>query len=418
MAPRRTVTIEPDHDTDEPFREVIRQDNENVAEMFAGIVEEFGGAQDGSIRGHLYRVQRSGKFEWIGEYWPPFDQAEIFREMREKYNGGDYQLRVMVAGRRGIQKTIPFAVAPGPTAPLIPAAKDDSSGLIAMMLQQSSASADRQMQMLMEMSRQSQAQMAAAQASQNQLMGILIPAMLGGREKTSEIIGMVAALRPPESGPKMGELIGTLKDLKELTGSEGSKGDGFDPEGPLVDNIMRMAGPVAGALGRAFQARGEAPVRTPVSYADNPAPIVVPPAALALAAPVPEPPVLPQPSKFPLIELVRDDLLFHFGKGRDPEWTAETIADLIEQAGVTREAIDETVAAFAVSPDWIDDLAGEGVDLRGNREWAQRFLTELGAIFAEADEDGAEPARGTGSAADTDGDGEHGEGGEPSARTA
>lgn len=388
-APRRNPQDEIADETDAPFRDALLRDSENVAEQFASIVEEFGGTSDGSVKGHLYKVQRSGKFEWIGEYWPPFDQAEIFREVRENYNGGDFQMRIMVQGRRGVQKTLTFAVAPAPHRDHAP--KDNSGEMFPLMMQMMQGSSDRQMQMMMQMSQQSQAMFAQMNQSQQAMMAALIPAMMGGREKTSDIVQMVAALKGDDKGGMAG-MFEAMKSAKELFGG-GGDGGGLDAD-DLVGSAVKLAGPIMGALGRvAEQRRGVEPPPQTVT------PLHVQPQHRALAVPAPEAAPLaldlPEhaPSRFPLLDIVRDDVLFNFGKGRSADFTASVVMELLDERGTSEAEFNELIAAFTLSPDWLSDLAAEGIDLRSQPEWANAFLAELVRLYADVDDGDEHPER-------------------------
>lgn len=400
MAPRRTTVVEPQDDQDAPYREAMRADNEATAEKWLEVVEEFGGLSDGSVKGHLYKVERSGKFQWIGEYWPPFDQAEIFREMREKYAGGDFQLRITVQGRRGVQKTVAFSVAPGPTTGQQQQRSEGMGEILPLMLQMMQGSADRQMQMMMTMMQQGQ----ASQQQQTQLMVGMMTAAMGGREKMSDLLLAVNSLKGTDD---KGGTLEFLRAAKELFGgSEG--GAGFDPEGSLIENGMKLAGPIIGALSRAAEQRQ--PVHVGAQVVGQPQVITrpaidAPPHVTPVAVtPVSDTPPVNVP--FPILAEIADDVMLHFRKGREPDTSAELVYELLIDRPNLGAEIDELVTAFSLSPDWLSDLAAHGIDLRSNPQWAQQFLQTIAELHTDAnlDRDGDDPDGGAGRVGDLTGD--------------
>lgn len=405
MAPRtrRTITIEP-VENDDPIDSVMAEDRAQVADQFSDALEQMRGFDSGNVKGILYKTERGGgKFLFVAEYYPPFEATEIFKELKERYNGGDFQLRIFVEGK--IKKNVNFSIAAGPSTPVN--VKDSSNDMMPMMITMMNASADRQMQMMMQMSQQSQAMFAAMNASQTQLMGVLIPAIAGGREKTSDIIGMVTALGGKKEGG-MAETLEMLKGAKTLFGG-GEGGGGLDLD-DIVGSGLKLAGPVMAAVGRAVQQRRE--VRPDAGSYAEPVSVDIAPPPLLIAPVVPAHVLAMNPaqdSANPVLRLIRDDVLYFFSRHHSPELAAEAILDVLNAGGVTEEQVHELVATFAISPDWIGALAAEGIDLRADPEWAGQFLQELvnqhAAERDEPDDTGGESRR----EGDPEPDGEAGE---------
>lgn len=373
----RQMPIEPDMMAD-PVDDVVREDREHTADALSEAIDQLRGFDSGDVKAILYKTERGGgKYLFVSEYYPPFDVVEIFKEMKDRFNGGDFQLRVFVGGK--IKKNVNFSIAAGPSTPV--QVKDNGSDMVPLMLQMMQSSADRQMQMMMQMSQQTQAMFTAMQASSNQMMGVLIPAIAGGREKTSDIVQMVAALKGNDG---MGSTLEMLKTAKDLFAGNGGDGGGLDLDGSIIENGLKLAGPVMAGLARAAEARGQAqPPPQAVHVIPQGPPDTAGPVRLAA-------PVAPS-GRFPILDIVRDDVMLAFAKRRDPERTAGIVADLLDDAGVTDDQIDEFAAAFALSADPLSDLAAEGVDLRSGPEWASAFLAALLAEWrGETGDDGDE----------------------------
>lgn len=409
MPPRkRTIVIDADVQEPDAIDRVREENVETIAEELSSAIQSMSAFDDSKVKAHLYKKERGGnKRSWVCEYYPPFDEVEIFRDMRERYNGGDFELRFMVSGKPGVQALVSFSVMPGPVKP--ERERSDAGEMVPLMLQMMQGSSDRQMQMIMQMNQQSQQMFAQMNASQAQLMQVLIPAMMGGREKTSELMQAFAALRGKDDGPLSG-MAGVFAAMKEAKGLFAPERDDvdFDPDDSLVKNAIKLGGPLVAAVGDALRARQAQPVQlAAVEYAT---------AAPAPSQPSPQLPspafgevmpagVLRKSSRFALVDLVAKDVLFHFERGRTPEFAAEAVYALIEEARAPQGWIDELTAAFAISTDWLADLAGEGIDLRANPEWAQRFLTELVQLHADAQGELSDSQREDGSGTNAEPDG-------------
>jgi hypothetical protein len=394
--PGGQFTVEPN----DPLQDAVNADRENVADALLAVLDQLGSVDQGTIKGILYRIPiPNGKYEWIRDVYPPFDMSEIMVSLKEDIGGGDYALRLMAEGK--VRKTLHFSIMKDRT-PLVSEKKSDSSEIMPLMLQMMQGSADRQMQMMMQMNQQSQAMFAQMNQSQQQMMATLIPAMMGGREKTSEMLQAFAAMQPRDTGGGLKETLELLTVSKGLF-SPGEEKPGLDMD-DLVGSGLKLAGPVIGALGKAFSARGGAAINPAhivpeaQDYTEGPAPLMLPHGDATQFPP------------HPVLDLIRDDVLYTFSRNHDPERAAELVFDTLDAAQVSEDQINELVAAFAVSPDWLTELAGYGIDLRSRPEWASAFLAALVAIHSNAIEpDDSE--RGSGDAADVANNGAAGAGG-------
>jgi hypothetical protein len=88
------------------------------------------------------------------------------------------------------------------------------------------------------------------------------------------------------------------------------------------------------------------------------------------------------------LDLVKPHVAYFFNAHLDPGLAAEAIADIMQRADVAEEDVSGLVAAFSLSPDWLADLAAQGLDLRSDPEWANSFLRELVALWTDSDRDG------------------------------
>jgi hypothetical protein len=407
MATRRTIVEE----QEDPITETVKQDTQNVADELGTILEGFQGIDQGEIKGILWRIPRAGgKFEWIKDVYPPFNMSEIMEELKTTYGGGTYRLGLMVRGK--LRKNLEFSIASDPLAksPLMTDQRKDNDIMMLMMNMQQQSS-DRMMQMMTAMNT---AQMNAAQQSNQsmmQLMSVLIPAMVGGKEKTSELLTAFAAMNGQKEGGGLADTLAMLKTAKDLftPGETPNLGDG---EEGLVSQGIKLAGQLIPAALRALPQGGSAPAPQAIY------PTMPPQAALP-------PPIGPQPmvngpgsetlpeagspgtGRFPVLDHIREDVMFLFKRGHSPVTAAEVVLDTLDKAQVTDEQVFELITAFqAAGAGWIDELASEGIDLRSNPEWAFAFLGQLIQLYTSDDGDDDHSERGSGSPAD---DGNHGE---------
>lgn len=380
-----------------PIDETMFLDAQGIAGDLGEILDALSGFDSGAIKAILYRKPSNGigKYEIIEECPLPIDMSAIVSDLKERFGGGSYQLRIMAQGR--VRKNIDFDIVKEKT-PAVQQKNDSMGEMFPLLITMMNGSADRQMQMMMQMSQQTQAMFAQMNQSQTAMMTALVPAMMGNREKASDIIAMVSALKGDDKGGMAG-IVETIKAVREIL--PGSEGGGFDPEGSLIENGLKLAGPVLGALSRNLEARRDAAPQgfappAPVHVAPRiAAPVAVEPAhVISVAEPVA--PVEPHP----LIAEIADDVLAHFKKRRDPDFAAEMVYDLIAERPNLGAEIDELVAAFTVSTDWLSDLAAQGLDLRAAPEWANAFLQGLIGQHAGIDGDDDAPERGSGGVGD------------------
>jgi hypothetical protein len=382
-----------------PLDQAMLVDEQNLADQLAGIVDQLADFDAQSIVGKVYLKPNNGQgpWQWCEDYYPPFVLENMLADLKDRFGPGFYQLRIYAGGK--IRKNADFSIAkekvsnvPPPTTTL--GGAGNFHDLMMLMMTQQQAAADRQMQMMASMSRQTTDTLAA-----------ILPAIVGGRPagtSAADIAALVTALRPAgEGGGGLAETLKAMAAMKELLGPAGGgddDGEGvrFDPNN-LVESGARLIGPAMKAIGDLVQNRREA--------AAGVAPAGAPPTPgggdqLALGP--------PPTSRFRLIELVRVDVSYFFGRGFDPAKAADLVYDIIEANNVTDAEIDQLAATFALSPTGLEDLAREGIDLRSNPGWAFEFFQELAAIHSGDQDDSA---GGEGGAGDAAGNGPPGEGG-------
>lgn len=104
-----------------------------------------------------------------------------------------------------------------------------------------------------------------------------------------------------------------------------------------------------------------------------------------------------EPSAYPIIDLIRDDVVFCYARNHDPEKAADMVYDTLDAHQVTEADINALMAAVAIAPGgYLEFFASEGIDLRQRPEWAEAFLAALVSIHTEADADDDNSERGTG----------------------
>lgn len=404
MAPRTRTTTE---EIDDPISETIKQDTQNIADELGAILDSIQGIDQGEIKGILFKIPRGGgKFEWINDVYPPFNLSEIMEDLKSKYGGGDYRLSLMVKGK--LRKNIQFSIAADPTRsnPLIADTRKNDD-LFAMMMQMQNQSSDRMVQMMMA---QNAAQQAAAQNNMQMIatmMTAIIPAISGGREKTSELLSSFAALNGQKTESGFMEMLTAMKTAKDLfTPAEPGLNLG-DGEDGIIQQGLKLAGSILPAITSRLPQPGAQASQAQPGPITAALPPPMPPQVIGGPAII-ETPEAPQvgTGRWPLLDLIREDVLFLFKRGRSPEAAAELCLEVIEEAKVPEEEIFSLAAAFQVSPSWIDELASEGIDLRSNPEWANLFLSELMRLYAEDDGDDDDTAGGSGGASDN---ADHGE---------
>ena len=123
-----------------------------------------------------------------------------------RFGGGDFCLRLMADGK--IRKNVNFSIVRGPN-PLIAPPKEDNSMMgmmFNMMMRQSEEAARQRSEDMRDRQAASERQMTAIIG----LATVAVPVLMGGREKTSELMTAIAALRPPEKGNDLKSTIETM----------------------------------------------------------------------------------------------------------------------------------------------------------------------------------------------------------------
>ncbi len=388
----------------DPITEALIKDAQGLAGDLSDVFAAIRGYDASQIYGILYkkpegvRIGYQGKFQWIEDLAAPFDFTEIYTSLKARFGGGDYRMTIMCAGK--IAKQHEFSIygpainlaAPGAPAPANDAMKPGDM-LALMMTQAAEARREAQDQQRFFMEQQS-----ARDARLMQTLGIVIPVvaplLFGGREKLSDMVALINANRPRETNLK--ETVETFAALKTVFAGEGGAAPGldFNPD-DIVGSISRLAGPMLGAVGRAFNGRDGAPAQLAAPEGDGLLHLPGPTGGgFTLNGPPPAGP------RLALLELVKPHVAYFFNAHLDPGLAAEAIADIMARAQVTEDDLNGMVAAFTLSADWLADLAGQGLDLRSDPAWASDFLRELVAAWNDSHGDGGSPDGPGGRAAD------------------
>lgn len=399
---RKPLTPEMFMDPD-PLATAVLTDTIGIAGDLEGFLEQLRAYDQSSIKAILFKKPLGkpgslGKFDWLDEVPAPIDLAEVMAMLKAKYGGGDYRITVQAGGRP--RKQIEFsihgaAVGDDPAKPA--AAATGMDDFMKMMLTQQNEQRREQH----EYTRRETERRDRADERRNELLlgiaGLAVPALIpvlsgANREKLGDIIALINNSKSKESS--LNETLETFVKIKALT--DGDKG-GFDADN-LVGSFAKLAGPLANAAGRAFGSgrRGEAAEEEdPAPTGDGQLHLPSPAEQAAPTLHMPHAPVGSRATGHPVIELIRPHVLYFFSAHLDPGLAAEAIADIMEREGVTEDDVSGLVAAFATSADWKSDLAGQGLDLRAEPQWADDFLAELVGAWTERDRDGGrEPGRG------------------------
>ena len=356
-----------------PFATHERQEEAAIVDELARLQEALKDFTESEIRAGIYLKPHNGvgSWTWCDDATLPIDLPVIMAEMKERFGPGNYEIRISARGK--VRANSQFTIAKEKTPPVAAAPANpplSTSELFAMMITQqenarrdASAAADRQMTMITTM------------------MTAIIPALAGRQAGTSpsELAALVTALRREGGGMK--ETVETLAAFRTLIqGDGGGDGDGKETGldvNDLVGSGARLVGPAMRAIGDLISQRRAGSDGTGPSASGAGGPQGAPD-QLALGH---------APSRFRVIELVKVDILYGFGRGHDAAKVADLVYDVIEANQVTEAEIDELAAAFALSPTGLDDLAREGIDLRSNPTWAAEFFSELHAIHTGAADD-------------------------------
>lgn len=395
MAPRKRTTTTTEEIQDDILDKATETDLQETAGDLADVLADLRGLSGSDVQVLVYKIPKGGPrggWEYVMTITPPIDTSELMDGLRNDWGAGDYALRVRAAGK--IKSTKFISIAASKSAPAITPSKNDNNELLQILLAQNAASKSDMMQMTTLMMQSQQ----ASQQQMMQLMTVLLPAMMGGKEKTSELLTAFATLQNMgDKGGGMKEAIETLVAAKSLFGGGESGGSNLDLDDNMIGNALKIAGPLLGGLAKTVSERGQqqqVTVLPPVQPHVPPQPVpVMLPNGGEVAIP-------DQVSRFPVLDLIKDDVLFLFNRQHDPELSAEVVIETLEKHQVEEAAISDVIAAFAVSPNWIEELASEGIDLRSNPVWANQFLSALVSLYTAPSGDDDDTGGGTGGAKD------------------
>lgn len=380
--------IEPD-----PLSDAVFTDTLGIAGDLGDFLEQLKSFDVSSIKALLYRKPASGvgAFAYLGQVPAPINMDQVMEFLKDEYGGGEYRVTVFAGGKT--RKQIEFPIY-GASKPL---KTPNSGGGGAANGELRTADLLTFMVQMQENARREAAEMRQAQAEQAredrerdrdrqsamwQAVAAIAPValpLLMNREKLSEIVALMNAGKEDKSNLK--DTVETIVLLKKAFGGD-SNGADFNPE-DIVGSLARMAGPVIGAAGRAFRNGGAQPHQEAENTSAEAAPLILPTMAR-------EPQTLPPPASDvpPVLALIRPHVAYFYGAQLDPSLAADAIVDIMVRANVSDGDLNELVAAYTLSTDWKADLAASGLDLRGNPEWADDFLSELVAAWTERDRHG------------------------------
>lgn len=420
-APRRRTAVDEDGEllNLDPLDAATFSDQIETAGELSGMFDALRAYDQNTIKGVLFRKPPNGlgKYEWIEDLGWPFDMSAIMGSLKAHWGGGAYRLQILAGTPQKTRKVVEFNIADDGKSKTgtDPFGMGSPNMMMAFMQMQqensrmAQAAADRQSNMMMTM----------MQNSTQQMIGMMT-AVMGNREKAADFLPLLTAIRGDE--PKRDSIKDTVETFATLKGlfkdGDTSGLGGLDADG-LVDGALKFAGPIAGAIGKAFEARGRrlnGPSSPDGSDAASEALTGLEPAARPLMLARPATPALVTPrehpeeptGRFPILNAVRPDIAYFFGRRHDPELAAEAVVSVLADVPGAEEMVNELVRSFAVSSDWKADLAAEGIDLRADPEWADHFLAALVSEWTDLERDTDHPERGAGDADDAEGDGEAG----------
>ncbi len=412
------VEIEPS----DAMSQVLEEDDAHLADGVSDVLAHIRAIANDDSKINIYKVNtKGGSWEYIKTLTPPFDMDTLLDDLRDEWGGGNYTLRVLAKGK--IVTTKQISIAGPPKVPTVGQVKSEGSEMIPLLLQQINSSKSDNMAM-MTMMMQSQ-QQAAAQQSQMMmgLMTALIPVMAGNKQDPVALIQAFAAMQPQKDNAPMSEMIQNMIAMKELMGDGGGGGSEDSFMGSAAKALLPMLAKGAESM---VNTNPQSPLNTdprnhpPPMSAMRPAPMLAMRPNPTAFAPPPMPPLNPSPiATAPvtpgpasgLMALIGEDVLYFAKRGHDPAMSAGAILDVIENAGISEDEILAMVIQFQSSPDWIADLAGQGIDLTGRREWATQLLSELVKQYADVEDEDDHPVRGGGGATDAGTDEENFAGG-------
>jgi hypothetical protein len=321
-----------------------------------------------------------------------FDLENIISDVQSTCGDGNYKLVIYFRGHAF--KHYEFFVGdprnPRKRVEDIVDNKADIMALLPTILQANQTSSNQMMQMLMLMMQQSRESSDRNMQAQMQMIGLIIPAISGGRTDPTELMSRFAVmfkeLQPPPQAGGMDQLLDNAVKIKALIGGDNSGGKETN-----AWDILKEAAPAIGAAISPLLSQVQ-----PASTGANGAPVLqqrLSQNALSSTpqpAPLPAPAYSPQTFDDPILALIGEDILFFAKREYDTEIAADTLTDRLDNAGVTLAQLQahfgEWIAANPTG-DWLEALAQRGLDLRQYREWTSKVIAgvidRLNAIDVE-----------------------------------
>lgn len=396
----------------DPMAEVLFNDTQGIAGDLQEVLNAVAPFDTNTVKCVIHKKPAGpGPYALIRSYPAPINMDEIAEHLKAEFGGGDYRGTVFAGGKT--RKVFDFSIIGEPKMPGAGGAKtvDPMGGdfmkfWMAMQAEQREREEayrreqrDREDQYRRDREAREDRQAELMRTIIAAAVPALIPILAGAnREKLSDLLGIINANKGSD---------GSLKEtLEVLTIAKGLFGDGEKPAGwnpdDIVGSLGRLAGPVAEAAGRAFRGRGAPPaeVEAPEEYLSLPEPDA--PAGGQPPAPLAAPAAVEPASR--VVALVRPHVLYYYSSDLPPDLAAEAIIVILQREGITDGEVTELATAFALSADWKADLAAQGIDLRGNPDWADDFLSELVGQWSETAGNVDDSARDGGGRGDLAGD--------------
>lgn len=382
-----------------PLEAVIREDEGQVANTVADILTSLAGLATDDAKLYVYRSSKllgqRGKWAFLTVIHAPIDGDALLTEIQTRYGGGTFSIQVRAKGRLVTTKEITIEgepKTPKETEETTTPANTDN-GMLEMLMtlnQQSKSDMQQMMTMMIAMMQNSSTQMM-------QMLTAILPVIAGGRDTPASIMGAMAPFLKQNSTD---DTIKMFAAIKELVGS----GEGGGDSGNLWERLASTGLPLVGKILETMPQGGQPgmpmlpapmPMPGPMGPMVMPAPTIDPtlaghvrPASTPAGWAAPDNLNIssaPNPGEDAIATIIRQvmpDVLFFAQRGHDPGLAAEAITALIDRLGITPAHVQELVSRFALSADWITDLAGMGYDLSQYRDWANQFLTTLVTEYA------------------------------------
>ncbi len=356
----------------------------------ADAFDAMGAYADSKVKVLLAQVGKDGRPASIRTLTPPVDMDELIEWLREEYGPGDYSLKFMVDGKFKDNRVFSIAAPKSLSLRGAPPGAERTGGNTDLMLslaKMQQDSSDKQLTLIMAMMQNSTQQMTA-------MMTAIIPALAGGRP--ADPAAMLASLAttfkslqpsapPPGVSPK--EWIETLAALKELTGDGG--GDDSSIMG-MAKTFLPLIGQYVSQGRDGFAAGSQQALPAP----DNAAPGPIAGNGYAAGAPL--------TPGHRIIAMIRDDLDFLLKRRRDTQVSAELLAEVLDNNGVTLDDLMAVVAEFQTAGNqWPVELAKHGIVIadQADAQWLDAVIAGLVELYtqpADAEPVGPESGKGGG----------------------